>query len=330
MQLSIIIVNFNTFQLTCECIESINSHTKNVTYEIIVVDNAPKADYKADFLSRFPGLVYIRSAENIGFGRANNLGMDIAKGDYLLLINSDTVVVGNCIGECIDFMEQPSSKEIGLMGCKLLNEDGSYQPSFYPFVENNIWNYFITNNPILYKLLKVADRYKETDATIPVGDVSGAYMLMRTEVFNKVKGFDPDFFLYCEETEWCRERIARHYKIYYYPQPKTIHYGGKSAPREPMYIQSKLSLALVWYKKGWGSYLLYFLATYINLLFYVLTYYITSKENRAPAKQYIRGHLKIFPYLFSDVIKYPRGYNSRREPLIYEGAREIFFGKKKA
>ncbi|RYD57379.1 MAG: glycosyltransferase family 2 protein [Sphingobacteriales bacterium] len=329
MQLSIIIINFNTFKLTCECIDSIKEHTPGLSYEIIVVDNAPKADYQQDFLSLYPDLVYIKSQENIGFGRANNLGMDVAKGDYFLLINSDTVVVGNCINQCYDFMEQPTSQHIGVVGCKLLNEDGSYQPSFYPYVHDTIWNYFITNNPILYKLLKVSDKYRETDETIQVGDISGAYMFMRADVVKKVKGFDPDFFLYCEETEWCRSRIAKHYDIYYYPEPKTVHYGGKSAPREPMYIQSKLSLALVWYKKGWGSYLLYFLATYANLFFYALTYYLTSAENRAPAKQYIRGHLKIFPYLFSDVIKYPRGYNCRKEHLVYGGAREIFFGKKK-
>jgi GT2 family glycosyltransferase len=326
MQLSIIIVNFNTFQLTCDCIDSIKQSTPNLKYEVIVVDNAPKEDYQQRFLSNYPELVYIRSEKNIGFGRANNLGMGIAKGDYFLLINSDTVVVEDCIEKCYAFMEENSSREIGLIGCRLLNEDGSYQPSFYPFVHNSAWNYFITNNPVLYKLLHISDKYKETKETIQVGDVSGAYMFLRKEVFEEVKGFDPDFFLYCEETEWCRERIAKKYKIYYFPLAETIHFGGKSAPREPMYIQSKLSLLLVWYKKGWSSYLLYILLAYTNMLFYMLTYYIVKAENRTEARRYIRCHLRLIPYLFTDVVKYGRGYNSRKTPLVYKGARSIFFG----
>lgn len=326
MQLSIIIVNFNTFQLTCDCIQSIKKSIDKLVYEIIIVDNAPKSDYRQSFLSLYPDVIYIRSDENIGFGRANNLGMDVARGHYYLLINSDTIVIEDCIENCFNFMEQKANMDIGLIGCRLLNEDGSYQPSFYPFIQNTVWNYFITNNPILYKLLHINDKYKATNKVTQVGDVSGAYMFLRKRVVDEVKGFDPDFFLYCEETEWCRERIAKKYKIYYFPLAETIHLGGKSAPREPMYIQSKLSLSLVWYKRGWSSYILYILLAYTNMFFYMLTYYFVKEENRIEAKRYIRCHIKLFPYLFTDVIQYGRDYNSRKTPLVYKGAWQIFFG----
>ncbi len=330
MQLSIVIINFNTYQLTIDCINSIKRTAGNIQYEVIVVDNAPKEDYRHGLFQHFPDIIYLLSQENIGFGRANNLGMEHAKGEYILLLNSDTIVKDDCLQKCLAFIEEKQEENVGMVGCRLLNEDGSHQHSFYPFVKNTVWNYFISNNPVLFKLLGVANKYKEPDRPMAVGDISGAFMLLHKKVVEKVKGFDPDFFLYCEETEWCRERINKHFKIYYYPYAETIHLGGKSAPREQMFVQSKLSLSLVWYKRGIGSYISYILLTYLNVFYYAITSPLARGANKAINKQYRKCYTKIFPYLFRDIVKYPRAYNSRKEPLVYEGAKEIFFGKKNA
>jgi GT2 family glycosyltransferase len=323
MQLSVIIVNFNTYDLTVDCINSIHATTRNVLYEIIVVDNAPKTDYKTGLLQHFPNIKYILSPENVGFGRANNLGMDVAEGAYFLLLNSDTIVKDGCFEKCIAFMD--AHNDAGVIGCRLLNEDGSFQHSFYPYINNSVWNYFISNNPILYKVFGVAKKFREPKEAQRVGDVSGAFMFMKREVVEKVKGFDPDFFLYCEETEWCRERIAKHFNIYFYPGAETMHLCGKSAPREPMFIQSKLSLSMLWYKRGTGSYLLYILLTYLNVLYFLLTYPFAGADNKLFVKRYAGCYWKIFPYLIFDVPKYGRGYGVRKEPLIYDEARPIFF-----
>ncbi|RYE26286.1 MAG: glycosyltransferase family 2 protein [Sphingobacteriales bacterium] len=328
MQLSVVIINFNTYQLTIDCIKSVQQSAVRLAYEVIVVDNAPKEDYREGLLQHFPDLVYLLSKENIGFGRANNLGMEHAKGEYILLLNSDTIVKGDCLPKCLEFIQSMQGQNVGMMGCKLLNDDGSHQHSFYPFVKNTVWNYFISNNPIMFRLFKVAEKYNKIDETKQVGDISGAFMLLHRKVVDAVKGFDPDFFLYCEETEWCRDRINNQFKIYYYPHAETIHFGGKSAPREQMFIQSKLSLSLVWYKKGWLSYIGYILLTYLNVFYFWLTYPFTKGESTIANKRYRHCYAEVWPYLFNQVIKYPRGYNSRKEPLVYEGAREIFFGKK--
>ncbi len=328
MQLSIVIINFNTYKLIIDCINSIKLTAAEIQYEIIVVDNAPKEDYKQGLLQNFPDIVYLHSKENIGFGRANNLGMSQAKGDYILLLNSDTIVKEHCLQKCLAFIKEKEVENVGMVGCRLLNEDGSYQHSFYPFIKNSVWNYFISNNPIFYRLLAVANKYKEPSIPTRVGDISGAFMLLHRKVYEQTKGFDPDFFLYCEETEWCRERINKHFSIYYYPYAETIHLGGKSAPREQMFIQSKLLLSLVWHKKGLSSYILYILSTYLNVLYFIITYPLTKGLNKAINKQYRKCYTQLLPYLFKEVIKYPRAYNSRKEPLIYEGAKEIFFGKK--
>jgi GT2 family glycosyltransferase len=325
MQLSIIIVNFNTPDLSLACIESIKNHSHLLDYEIIVVDNAPRENRKNDFENSYTGLKYIYSDINIGFGRANNLGMEIAKGDYLLLLNSDTLFINNSLKQCIDFLDLESTQHIGLIGCRLLNEDYSYQASFYPYYQSSIWNYFKSNNPILYKLFNVGKDFKETKKIKKVGDVSGAFMLLRRSVFEQVNGFDPDFFLYCEETDWCRNRIAKHFDIYYYPEAEIIHLGGKSAPKELMYFQSQLSLALFWYKKSYSSYIIYFAISIVNGVYYALSYPLSSEQSKKHIRQYLKGLIKTLPYIFNDIPKYKRAFGSRKQGLILEDARNIFF-----
>jgi GT2 family glycosyltransferase len=326
MLLSIIIVNFNTLQLTTACIWSIKEHTIGIDYEIIVVDNAPRADYRSHFEQTFPEIKYIKSPENIGFGRANNLGMDAAAGKYFLLLNSDTIVFDSSLQRCIAFMEQHT--DVGMLGCKLLNEDGYYQSSFYPFRKPSIWNYMATGNPILSKLTGAGKRYRESDSVREVGDIAGAFMLLRRDVYQDVKGFDPDFFLYCEETEWCRNRIALRYKICYFPEASIVHLGGKSAPQDAMQLQMQISQGLYWYKTGWFSYILYMLFNFLNCFYYACTYLLAGAAGRKSIRSYISAFRVSIPYLFRNIPRYPREYNSRHEPLIYEGARALFFGRK--
>lgn len=325
MQLSIIIVNFNTPELSLACIKSIEQHTMGLDYEIILVDNAPKVNHSLAFKQSSTKLIYLYSATNIGFGRANNMGMEIAKGDYFLLINSDTLLMDNSINKCFEFMSDPASAHIGLIGCRLLHEDGSYQGSFYPFTGNSLWDYCKSNNPVLYKLFNVAEAFRETHDIKKVGDVSGAFMFLRRKVFEQVKGFDPDFFLYCEETEWCRNRIAPHFDIYYYPKAAIIHLGGKSAPKQLMYLQSQLSLALFWYKTGIGNYFGFIVYSCFNAIFYLATFPFVSQFSKERALEYTKGITSIFPYLFFEIPRYKRSFHSRTEGIVLNKAKKVFF-----
>lgn len=330
MELSIIIINFNTNQLTIECINSIQSHVKGILYEIILVDNAPdNGENRVFFQGQFPELIYIFSESNLGFGRANNIGIRKAKGRYLLLLNSDTLIADDCLQTCLAYMDKPESAKIGLLGCKLLNSDGSYQPSFFPFTRNTLWNYLISNNPLFYKIFKIGELYKETDQIRMVGDVSGAFMLLRREVVRKAGAFDPDFFLFCEETEWCRERISKICNIVYYPLASIIHYGGKSAPQESMIIQSKLSLALLWYKKGLFSYSGYIILTIFNLLTGIFAYPFVETASKLSIRMEVCSFIYLIPYMLFKVPGYGRSGDIKNKPLIYDGARSIFFKKAK-
>lgn len=328
MDTSIIIVNYNTPEVTIECLNSLKKFKDsfNFSFEVILVDNAPRKQYKSLFENCFPDIIYIKSEKNIGFGPANNMGMELARGKYFLLLNSDTIITDNSINLSIDYLEADIAEQTGLIGCKLLNEDLSYQHSFYPFTGNSIWNYFKANNPILNKLFQVNRKFQELHQNTRVGDVSGAFMLLRAKVFLTLKGFDPDFFLYCEETEWCRNRIAKHFDIVYFPATSIIHLGGKSAPKDKMAIQSSIAEYLFWYKCGIAYYVLFFLINTINLLTQIIIFPFVSKGNRIDLNSYLKRYFIALKYAITDIPKYAPAYASRKKPLYYKGAEQIFFG----
>jgi GT2 family glycosyltransferase len=327
MKLSIIIINFNTPLVTLECLRSIQNQSAklNFSYEIILVDNAPVQDYQNQFESSVPNLTYIISEKNIGFGRANNLGMKIANGKYFLLLNSDTLLIDDSLNHSIEYLDKDIEEQIGLLGCTLLNKDRSYQHSFYPFVNRSIFNYFKANNSLLSKIFNVHKHFQEVDTITQVGDVSGAFMLLRKSVFEKTGGFDPDFFLYCEETEWCRNRIAPHFRIIYFPFTKIIHLGGQSAPKEMMYVQSQISLALFWYKTGILNYLLYLFLSFFNVLYSLLIFIPSKKETKNAISRYLRSYVVSLPYLFYEIPRYGRGFHARKSGLVYKPAASVFF-----
>jgi GT2 family glycosyltransferase len=322
VQLSIIIVNFRTFNITVDCINSIEKNLTDLDYEVILVDNAPLEDNEQKFKERFPKLRFISTNENVGFGRANNLGISIAKGKYLLLINSDTIVLGDCIQNCYGFMEAVGNERVGLLGCKNLNADLSFQPSFYPFLKSSIWNFILTDNPVLYKIFKLSQKFIEPTSEMEVGDVAGSFMFLRKEVVDKVNAFDPDFFLYFEESEWCKVRIARFYKIIYYPQAKIIHLGGQSTPKNYLFTQFRLSQSLFWYKKGWLNYIGYVFYCYINIIFLFFTFLF--RKDQGYFKKYVRTYFDLIPYLFYEIPRYSSAFGSRKEMLIFAKAKKYF------
>jgi GT2 family glycosyltransferase len=322
VHLSIIIVNFRTFDLTVDCIKSIKENVTGISYELILVDNAPVEDSEQKFKALFPGISYLVTNENVGFSRANNLGISIAAGKYILLLNSDTLVLDDCIQRCFGFLEAPENAKVGLLGCKNLNADHSFQPSFYPFLKSSIWNFILTDNPILYKIFRLRNKFKEPTTPIEVGDVAGSFMFLRKTVVEKVRAFDPDFFLYFEESEWCKVRISRFFKIFYFPEAKIIHFGGQSTPKNYLFTQFRLSQSLFWYKKGWFSYIGYILYSYINII-YLFGAFLLGKD-RAYFKKYIKTYFDLIPYLFYEIPKYSAAYGSRKEMLIFEKAKRYF------
>ncbi|MEM7548232.1 MAG: glycosyltransferase family 2 protein [Bacteroidota bacterium] len=313
MDISIIIVNFNSEALIKECVSSIEKHSSGFEFEIIIVDNSYKKGAEKIFTSFSNRIRYVKSELNLGFGAANNLGFKKATGRYFLVLNADTLFIENSILECIKFFDSTKDLKAGVIGVKLLNEDGSFQPSFYPFLKHNLVRLLLTSNPLIYRLFSAEKYYKEKNKVTRVLDISGAFMFMKKEVYQKVGGFDPEFFIYYEESEWCHLRISKYYNIYFVPQTQVIHYGGGTSNNSNLHIQKKLSSLLYWRKKGVLNYIGYLVIEFINITT-KLVLALFSRNYLIEAKKDLSVSIALLNFM---VFKLPFLYYKRNTPLAY-------------
>lgn len=257
IDVSVIIVNYNTKDLTNQCIDSIFDKTKDVCFEVIVVDNA-STDGSIELLKNDNRIVYIGSGLNLGFGKANNLGVKYSKGRYLFFLNSDTILINNAIKEFFDFMESKGNNlNIGAVGCLLVDSNYNRIHSYgnFPTMSRTIKNEWIDH--VLKRFGKRAKRFDEgliepKDVLFfQVGYITGADLFCKREVFIDSKGFDPDFFMYWEETEM-QYRWKKRYGLsaYILKGPKIIHLEGKSN-KTPSQISSikKMQSMFMYFKK---------------------------------------------------------------------------------
>lgn len=227
LDLSIIIVNWNTRALLAQCLRSVYETAGDLKCEVIVVDNA-STDGSAEMVSReFPSVRLVRNSENIGFARANNTAMAFAKGRYMLLLNSDTIVTQGALQALVRLADrQPRA---GIIGAQLLNVDGSFQASYTSFP--NLWQEFL----ILSGLGRLLYRrwYPSHDAGTKssqvMGYVEGACLLVRPKAVREVGGLDESYFMYAEEVDWCFAMKSKGWQIWYEPEAKVIHLGGGSS-----------------------------------------------------------------------------------------------------
>ena len=236
MQLSIIIINYNTFTLTCNCIQSIYDRLTEVDFEIVLVDNASVECDPHLFTNKFPDIHLVISPVNSGFTGGNNLGADNAKGEYLLLLNSDTELINNAPKICLDHLLQ--HKEVGMTTCQLLYPDGRIQYNCRRF-RTISWE-LLEIFP-LYKLLPKAKRealmlhhYFDHQSFADCDWVWGAFMLFPKSIIQKLpkKKLSDDFFMYCEDTLWCWDFKQLGYKIHFLPQAKVMHVHKGSVSKD--------------------------------------------------------------------------------------------------
>ncbi len=234
MDLSIIIVNYNVKEFLQNLIHSIEKASTNLTKEIIIIDNASD-DGSVDFIKeKFPQIKLIANQTNLGFGKANNIGLKQATGKYILLINPDTLVAEDTFEKMIQFFE--SNKNIGLAGCKILNPDGTLQLACRRSFPGP-WTSFtkVTGLSNLFPNSKIFARYNLTyldeNKSYEVDAISGSFMMMRKEVYEKVGGFDEQFFMYGEDLDLCYRIQKAGYKVFYVHSTQIIHYKGESTKR---------------------------------------------------------------------------------------------------
>ena len=229
MDLSIILVNYKSTSLVLDCLESIYQQTKNYSFEIILVDNDSKDDCKEIILKSYPSVIFLQMEYNAGFARANNAGIKIAKGEFILLLNTDTIILDAAIDKSI-LMLKNYPEAVGC-GVQLLNTDGSTQISGAHFIKGGLNT--LLPLPYLGNLIRwLGYQFKSTipsittiQDTIEVDWIVGAYMLIRKNSIEKSGPLDNDFFMYAEEIEWCA-RLRKHGKLLLFAGPTVTHIGG--------------------------------------------------------------------------------------------------------
>ena len=272
MDVSVIIVNWNTKEFLRNCLRSVYECAGAVNYEIIVVDNASTDGSVKMVKNGFKDVIVIENTENRGFAAANNQGMAVAKGRYVLLLNSDTIVLENSIANTVRFADE--NMRVAVTGCQVLNPDGTIQRTCFKFP--SILNMLLSST-YLYKLFPKSRFFGREQMTWwdrsdvrQVDVVTGCFMLVRREVIEQVGPMDERFFMYGEETDWCYRFWKNGWKIMFAPVGQIIHFGGQSAVKRPvaMIVQLRLSI-LKFVKKhyGWPSHLI---ARFLVALFFAV------------------------------------------------------------
>ncbi len=238
MQLSIIIINYNTFSLTVKCIESVFEKLIDVEYEIILVDNASTECDPQLFSTKFPTIKLVKSPINSGFAGGNNLGILHATAEYILLLNSDTEMINNAAKICLDHIT--THREAGMVTCQLYYPDGRLQHNCRRF-RTITWE-LLEIFP-LYKLLPKIKReqlmlhhYFDHQSFAKCDWVWGTFMLFPKSVIQYLpqKKLSEDFFMYCEDVLWCWEFKQLKYEIHFLPEAKIMHVHKGSTSKEKL------------------------------------------------------------------------------------------------
>ncbi len=231
IDLSIIIVSYNTKDFIRECLKSIKVTSKGFDYEIIVVDNVSSDGTSQMVKEEFPDVITIKSRENLGFSKANNLGVKKSKGRYVLFLNPDTVVYKNALFNMVKFMDE--HKEAGAATCKLVMPGGRLDDAAHRGFPNpwNSFSYFSGLSKVFPKS-KLFGGYNlgwlDISKTHEIDACAGAFMMVRRQAGEKIGWWDEDYSFYGEDLEFCFRLKEEGWKIYFVPSISILHYKGVS------------------------------------------------------------------------------------------------------
>jgi len=229
--ISIITVSWNTASLLENCLASIMANPPSSPFEIWVVDNASSDDSPRMVHEKFPQVHLVRNHENVGFARANNQAIQLCRGEYVLLLNPDTLVAPGALQALIDFLDQ--HPEAGAAGARLIRPDGSLQISSHPrpTLSRELWRLFHLDALAPYAMYSLT-RW-ETKQHQEVDILAGACLLVRSEVLEQVGSLDEDYFIYAEEIDLCHRIQRAGWRLYWVPHAEVIHFGGQSTQQVP-------------------------------------------------------------------------------------------------
>jgi N-acetylglucosaminyl-diphospho-decaprenol L-rhamnosyltransferase len=253
IDLSIIIVNWNTCNLLVKCLDSIFETVRASAYEIIVVDNSSTDDSVEMVHTRFPSVRLIANQQNVGFTQANNQALAASCGRYVLLLNSDTEVQPGALNAMVRFMDgHPAA---GAAGAHLLNPDGSFQASHTDFP--TLWREFLILSSLGRALL--CPSYPSYGPEVEKGPqradyIEGACLLVRRKAVEQVGGLDEGFFMYAEEVDWCYRMKQAGWEVWYLPKVRIIHHGGGSSRQRKTRMEAELYRSRIrFFRKHYGG-----------------------------------------------------------------------------
>lgn len=277
MDITTIIVSYNTATLLKQCVETLHSAAQNLSLEEVFVDNASKDDSVEVIRREFPDCHLIANSQNIGFGRANNQALALANGRYVLLLNTDAFVAPDTLTKTVAYMD--AHPGCGILGVRLEGRDGVLQPCcrYFP----SPWNTFLRRtglNRFFRKVQMVDDMEWAHDSIRSCDWVVGCYYLVRKAVIEQVGLFDPRYFLYFEEVDHCFAAKKAGWDVVFYPHTTVVHWGGESAKSDGSITASgrqlealQIESELLYFRKNhglgaaWSSVLLTLMADTVNL-----------------------------------------------------------------
>ncbi len=275
IDLSIVIVSYNTCGLLEKCLRSVMEFTQGLAYEIFVVDNASRDGSAEMVRSKFPTVTLIANPENLYFTKANNQALKLSKGRYYLILNPDTFIRGNTFKTLTDFMD--ATPRTGACGPKFLNADGTLQGIGHRFptlaFAVSEWSFFAAffpDNPIRRHRVYGDSQGLEVQEIEATG---GSCMMVRKEAAAKVGFLDEGFLMYAEETDWCKRIRNAGWKIFYVPQASITHYSQKSSEQSsPFWIETIRTNSLLHYFRKHAGLLVFILLwplsrLYLGILF---------------------------------------------------------------
>lgn len=257
MELTVVIVNYRVKYFLEQTLRSVMEATQDVEAEVIVIDNASGDDSIAFSRERFPQVTFIENKDNVGFARANNQGIRMARGKYTLILNPDTIITAHCIKACIEHMEQHD--DCGSIGIRMVDGNGVFLPEskrsfptpWVAFCKTFGLSKLFPRSPLFakYHLRYLSDREAHE-----VDILSGAYMLCRTSVLQGIGGLDEDFFMYGEDIDLSYRITQAGYKNWFLPV-EMIHYKGESTKKDSMrYVKVFYEAMLIFYRKHFPRY----------------------------------------------------------------------------
>jgi len=285
MDVSIVLVSYNTKDLTKDCIKSIYNKTQDLNFDIWVIDNNSSDGSAQMIREEFPQIKLIESKENLGFGRANNAAIRQINSQYVFLLNTDTVLINNAAKILIDYMEKPENANIGCCGGQLYNADMTYQGSSGQFDNLDFlfkkcfglnWISRINRFKYIYRKNILKEDITDTESIrIPYETdfIIGADMMLRKSALDKAGLFDERFFMFAEEAELCFRIKKNGFKIMFVPESKIIHFGGGTTDKtntslevEKMRLKSDILFYELCYGKGKLA-KLFFIVYHLRYLF---------------------------------------------------------------